>query len=180
MAADAFTDAVEILGIIEVLEAGNKRPTKAINKAGAGLAAEHVKRSLLTRLHFLVARHYATTKSGDRHARMAFELLEDQNIAKQMNAGELKEAQKKWARCCDDHRIKPFLHFRDKYLAHLGSPLPGVNLPTYGEAFGLARETARALEKLAHATGVVTLSLDSQIPAHKESAKKFWAPWVKS
>jgi hypothetical protein len=51
---------------------------------------------------------------------------------------------------------------------------------TNGEVFGLARKTTRALEKLAHATGVVTLSLDLQVPTHKESAENFWAPWIKS
>jgi hypothetical protein len=49
-----------------------------------------------------------------------------------------------------------------------------------GDIPPLARETARVFEKLAHASGVVGLSLDSQIPAHKDSAEHFWAPWRKS
>jgi hypothetical protein len=54
-----------------------------------------------------------------------------------------------------------------------------MEIPTYGEVFAIARQTASALEKLAHVTGVVGLSLDTQLPAHKESAEKFWAPWIK-
>jgi len=177
----AFTDAVEILGIIEVLEAGNKKPTEAINKAGAGRAASHIQRSLFTRLHFLVARTYGgRLRPTDRNAQMAFELLKDQNIAKEMHQGDLKEAQLIWDKCCADPRLEPFMHFRDKFLAHHGTPVPGTDIPTYGEVLAIARETTRVLEKLAHATGVVTLSLDSQVPAQKESAEKFWAPWTKS
>jgi hypothetical protein len=111
---------------------------------------------------------------------MAFELLRDDNIAKEMNHDELKQAQELWVNLCGDHRLYPFLHFRDKYLAHFGKPRPDIKLPTYGEVFALAQETTRALEKLAHASGVVGLSLDSQTPAHKESAERFWAPWRKS
>jgi AbiU2 len=182
IAAAAVTDAIEILGIIEVLEASNQKPvSQALNEAGAGRAAEHVKRALFTRLHFLVARAYGKTRPGDRHARKAFELLKDQNVAKEMHsAPDLTEAQQRWEKCCGDPRLKSFLHFRDKYLAHLGEPRPGVGLPTYGDIFAVARETTRALEKLAHASGVVGLSLDSQIPADKESARRFWAPWRKS
>jgi hypothetical protein len=181
ISASAFTDAIEILAIIEVLEAGNVKATEALNKAGAGRAAAHVTRALFTRLHFLVARCYGKTRRKDCHARKAFEILKDPKVAQQMHsATDLKEAQAKWNVCCNDNRLKAFIHFRDKYLAHLGEPDPDVGIPTYGEIFALARDTAGALEKLAHATGVVTLSLASQIPAHKESAEKFYAPWVKA
>jgi hypothetical protein len=181
IAAAAFTDAIEILGIIEVLEAGTQKPiSQNLNEANAGRAAAHVQRSLFTRLHFLVARAYGKTRQGDRHARMAFELLKDEGVAKEMGEGDLKDAQQLWGRLCGDHRLEAFIHFRDKYLAHLGEPRPDLKLPTYGEVFALARETTRALEKLAHASGVVGLSLDSQIPAHKDSAERFWAPWRKS
>jgi hypothetical protein len=42
IAASSFTDAIEMLGLVEVLEAGNQRPIiQALNEAGAGRAAEH-------------------------------------------------------------------------------------------------------------------------------------------
>ncbi|HVV79317.1 MAG TPA: hypothetical protein VHD59_06850 [Pseudolabrys sp.] len=180
IAASGFTDAIEMLAIIEVLEAGNVGATPALNAAGAGRAAGHIQRALFTRLHFLVARAYSKSRDGDLHARRAFDLLKSHAVAKEMqNPGDLAEARQFWVKCCGDHRLQRFLHFRDKFLAHLGEPEPGQDIPTYGEVFAIARQTATALEKLAHVTGVVGLSLESQIPAHKESAEKFWEPWVK-
>jgi hypothetical protein len=52
-----------------------------------------------------------------------------------------------------------------------------IGLPTIDDALGLARETTRALEKLAHGTGVVGLSLETQMPAYKQSAERFFAHW---
>src|SRR5438093_1481305 len=91
---------------------------------------------------FLVARAYGKTRRGDRNTRKAFEILTDAKVAKEMaSASDLAEAQKRWLKCCGDNRLKAFLHFRDKYLAHLGEPEPGVAFPTYGDVFSLARET---------------------------------------
>jgi hypothetical protein len=180
ISAAGFADAIEMLAIIEVLEAGNVAATAALNNAGAGRAAAHISRALFTRLHFLVARAYSPSRDGDLHARRAFDQLKSPAIAKDMlNPGDLPEARKFWVKCCGDHRLERFLHFRDKFLAHLGEPDPDMDIPTYGEVFTIARQTATALEKLANATGVVTLSLDTQLPAHKESALKFWEPWTK-
>jgi hypothetical protein len=77
ISASMFTDAVEIMAILDVLQIGNEKPRKeAVNKAGAGRAAGHVERALFTRLHFLVARGYADkTRPGDLHARRAFDML---------------------------------------------------------------------------------------------------------
>lgn len=179
ISASAFTDAIEILGIIEVLEAGNIKATEALNKAGAGRAAAHITRALFTRLHFLVARACSKSREGDLHAGRAFDLLKSYSVAKEMqNPGEVAEARELWVKCCGDHRLGRFLHFRDKFLAHVGEPDAKQGVPTYGEVFAIARQTAAVLEKLAHVTGVVGLSLDTQVPAHKESAEKFWAPWT--
>jgi hypothetical protein len=181
IAASAFVDAVEIMGIIEVLEGGNQPGiSEGINKAGAGRAAEHIKRALFTRLHFIVARAYAKSRPGDLHARRAFDLLKKDEVRKGVAANEpaLAEAEKMWVKNLGDHRLPAFLHFRDKYLAHFGEPKEGIPIPTYGGVLGLARDTARSFEKLAQGVGAVTLSLDTQIPAHKESAAKFWGKWA--
>jgi hypothetical protein len=99
IAAAAFTDAIEILGLIEVLEAQNQKPIREnVNKANAGRAAAHIQRSLFTRLHFLVARAYGKTRKGDQHTRMAFELLRDEKVAKEMRQDDLKEAQGLWGK----------------------------------------------------------------------------------
>jgi hypothetical protein len=59
IAKKAFVDAVEILSLVAVLEAGNNNgSSEALNKAGAGRAAGHVQRALFTRLQVIVARHY--------------------------------------------------------------------------------------------------------------------------
>src|SRR5262249_17976876 len=114
IAASAFVDAIEMLAIIEVLEAGNVKATEALNKSGAGRAAAHVTRALFTRLHFLVTRAYSRARDGDLHARRAFDLLKSYNIAKDMdNVGELPAARAFWVKCCGDHRLERFLHFRD-------------------------------------------------------------------
>jgi len=184
IAASAFTDAIEIMAIIETLEAGNQKPpvTKGLNDAGAGRAAEHIKRALFTRLHFLVSRAYAKSREGDLHARRAFDLLKDPavraDVVGKATEADMVDAEVQWNKCIGDHRLPAFLHFRDKYLAHLGEPEDGIPLPTYGEVFGLAKDTAQAMEKLAQGAGVVSLSLDSQIPAHKTSAEIFWNKWA--
>jgi hypothetical protein len=184
IAASAFTDAIEIMAIIVTLEAANQKPaiTKSLNDADAGRAAEHIKRALFTRLHFLVSRAYAKSREGDLHSRRAFDLLKDAAVrADVVTAGSdsaLAEADTRWGKCIGDHRLPAFLHFRDKYLAHLGEPKDGIPIPTYGEVFGLAEDTARAMEKLAQGAGVVSLSLDSQIPAHEKSAEAFWNKWA--
>jgi hypothetical protein len=179
IAAAAFKDAIDILAIIEVLSAQNHEARwQQVNQAGAGRAADIIKRALLSRLVILVARAYAPTKLGDLHAQMAFVLLKDGSIAAQMpHATDLAEAQRLWSRCRGDHRLNAFLHFRDKQLAHVGTARSDIGLPTMDDELGLARDTTRALEKLAHGTGVVGLSLDTQMPAYRESAERFFAHW---
>jgi hypothetical protein len=183
IAASAFVDAIEIMAIIEVLQAGNQKPTitKALNDAGAGRATEHIKRALFTRLHFLVARGYAKSRGGDLHAGRAFDLLKHKDVRKSVvspqTEADMADAEQRWLKNIGDHRLPSFLHFRDKYLAHLGEPEEGIPIPTYGEVLGLARDTAYTFAKLALGSGVVGLTLDSQTPAHKESAVKFWGKW---
>jgi hypothetical protein len=84
ISATMFTDAVEIMAILDILHLGNEKARKeAHNKAGAGRAAGHIERSLFTRLHFLVARGYADkTRPGDLHARRAFDILKKPEVRK--------------------------------------------------------------------------------------------------
>jgi hypothetical protein len=183
ISATMFTDAVEIMAILHVLLIGNEKPRKeALNKAGAGRAAGHIERSLFTRLHFLVARGYADkTRPGDLHARRAFDMLKKPEVRKlvveRSTEETMKDAQDAWLKCIGDHRLQAFLHFRDKYLAHLGAPDVDIPIPTYKDVIGLSKLTAETFAKLALATAVVTLSLESQLPAHKKSAETFWQVW---
>jgi hypothetical protein len=89
----------------------------------------------------------------------------------------MKDALAAWIKCAGDHRLPAFRHFRDKYLAHLGEPDKTLPVPTYKDVIGVAKMTAEVFAKLALATGVVELSLDSQLPAHKKSAEIFWGAW---
>jgi len=175
----AFWDGVEILTVIEVLETGNQtRVQKAINKGDVRFAADVIKNALFTRLILLVARAHGGKGvwAGDRHAGMAFEQLKRfPKIAKEMQSPsptDVADARRLWDKCRGDHRRKAFLHYRDKYLAHLGEA--DQDPPKYDDVFDFARATASALEKLAHGTGVVRVSHRSELQARKASAKNFW------
>ena len=76
IAEKAFSDAVEIHKLIEILETGNAPEiVESISKKRAGIAAYSIRNSLFWHLHLLVARSYGTARDGDRHLRRAFELL---------------------------------------------------------------------------------------------------------
>jgi len=173
----AFWDGLEILTVIEMLETGNQtRVQKAINKSDVRFAADVIKNALFTHLILLVARAHGgkDVRAGDRHAGMAFEQLKRfPKTAKQMpRPTDVADAQRLWGKCRGDHRMKTFLDYRDKYLAHLGEPDQGP--PKYDDVFSVARATASALEKLAHGTDGVRVSHESQLQARKASAEKFW------
>jgi hypothetical protein len=78
IAAEAFADAIDVLSIIETLEAGNTPATiAAVNAARTDAVAQCVYRALWTRLVVIVTRAYADSRPGDRHAQHAFDLLKD-------------------------------------------------------------------------------------------------------
>src|SRR5262249_50756251 len=148
IAERAFWDGVEILSVIEVLEIGNQtRVQKAINKSDVRFAADIIKNALFTRLILLVARAHGGKDvwAGDRHAGMAFEQLKrfPQIANKMQSPTDVADAQRLWDKCRDDHRREGFLHYRDRYLAHLGEP--DQDPPKYDDVFGFARATAAAL-----------------------------------
>ena len=184
IAAQAMTDAIEIRALIETVEAGNnKEITAAINKAKAGRAADHVQRSLFTRMHLIVARHYFPPRDGDLHAKRAFELLKDGTIRDEVAdipelQKELKIAEKLWEKCNKSELLEPFMHFRNKQLAHWAELDHEVPIPLYKEVFDFSRMTAAMLAQLMRATGIAMVSLESQIPAYTESAANFWKPWT--
>jgi hypothetical protein len=183
IAAAAFRDAIEMLAVVEVLEASNAKPViDGINTAGAGRAAQIIQNALFVRVHMLVARAYSPSRDNDRHARRAFDLLKNPDVRAEVIASgresDLVVAEERWTACCGDHRLEPFLHYRDKQIAHLSEPRPGIRTPLYVEVFQLTRATAGALEKLAHGVGVIGLQLEDQVPAYSESASRFWQPWA--
>jgi hypothetical protein len=186
IAEKAFNDAVEIHKIIAVLDGINEPAVvKNITKKKAGIAAYTIRHSLFWRLHLLAARSYAKTRDkvqdDDRHLRRAFELLQRGDVKAAVlqrgHAADLAEAQKLWTKCNSNHRLQEFLHFRDKQLVHLGKPDASIPRPLYNDVFSIARATAEVMEKLANGTGIVGLSVDSQMVFPKRSIDAFWKPW---
>src|SRR5262249_32541504 len=156
---------LEILAVIELLKSGNRRRVQeTFNKSGTRFAADIVKRALLVHLIFLVTRSHGGNQvwPGDRDARAVFEhLKKNPAIAGKMQSPtDVAEAQRLWNRCRADPRKKRIVHYRDKYVAHYGQP--ELSEPQFRDLFGFARATASAIEKLAHGTGAVRLSHESQ------------------
>jgi hypothetical protein len=138
--------------------------------------AQCVYRALWSRLLVIVTRAYAAARPSDRHAQYAFDLLKDpavrSEVEKTGNPTALADAVALWAKCRGDHRRTSIDAFRDKQIAHWG-PL-GSGPPIINDIFAVSRATADALERLAQGTGVVTLSLGSQMMGYRNKADRFW------
>jgi hypothetical protein len=82
----ALNDAIELHVLIALL----KRQTDSVNKhlaeAGASRAGPVVQNALIARLVILIARAYSRPKDGDLHLRVAAELLEKNNLVRQIFA----------------------------------------------------------------------------------------------
>ena len=177
IAADAFGDAIDILSIIETLQAGNTPAAiAAVNTAGTDAVAECVYRALWSRLIVVVSRAYADTRPGDLHAQYAFDLLKEPDVRTEVertgNAKALARAIEHWTKCRGDNRLSSLRAFRDKQIAHWGQmETPG---PVINDIFAMSRATATAIELLAQGTGVVSLTLDSQLVGYGIKADRFW------
>jgi hypothetical protein len=178
IAKEAFADAVEMLSIIETLEAGNEPATiAAVNAARTGAVAMYVNVALWSRLILIVSRAYAEKpRPNDRHAQHAFELLKDPALKSQVeqsgDRSKLDEAIALWTKCRADHRRQAIHDFRDKQVAHWGVQQSAP--PIINDIFAVTRATAAALERLAQGTGIVTLSTNSQLMGYRDDAKRFW------
>src|SRR6516225_7160969 len=176
---DAWVDANEILKLIEILETGNTPvAVAAINAAGTDDVVQCIYRALWSRLVMIVTRAYADARCpGDRHAQYAFDLLEDpavrSEIKKKGDRAILDEAIKLWAKCRGDHRRQSIDRFRHKQIAHWG--ILKNRKPIINDVLAVSRATASALEGLAQGTGVVSLTLQSQLVGYQDKAKRFWA-----
>jgi hypothetical protein len=178
----AYSDAMEIVSLIEILETQNSGGVNEnISKAAAGAAGIVVRNSLITRLVIVVTRAYADARPGDLHLQRGFDLLKDAQVRSEFEGlglqATLIEAEKHWQRCKGDNRMRTLRHFRDKYTAHLGQPKE-TPLPLYQEMFAAAVATVAAMEKLAFATGVANVPVQEQVDA-ESSARAFWGPWGK-
>lgn len=177
LSTEAFADAIDMLSIIETLEAGNTpAAVAAVRAAKTDAVAVCIYRSLWSRLLAIISRAYADARSGDRHAQYAFDLLKNSAVRAEVerlgNPTALAESIARWTRCRGDHRLNAMRTFRDKQIAHWGEltkPPPIIN-----DIFAVTRSTAAALERLAQGTGAVTLNLDSQLMVYRDKARRFW------
>lgn len=180
VASRAYSDAIDAMACIEILERGNHLAiTKDLNDARAWRAAKIIKHALLDRILFISMRAIdPIRKPGDRHLRVAFELLTDPAVvAYALVEAEIVEAQALWADALSDPRPAKLRHYRNKHAAHISTPDPSVETPIIIELFGFARRTASIAEKLAYATGAMAISLHAQLEAYEESADAFWSRW---
>jgi hypothetical protein len=74
-----------------------------------------------------------------------------------------------------DPRLAKLKKLRDKQIAHLAL-YDDSDAPTYNDLFGFARTVATIWERLAWGTGIVRLSIGSQVVSYQESADAFWSP----
>jgi hypothetical protein len=181
IANQAMGDAVEITLLIGLLQEQNTGGVnKRLEQADASQAGIVLRNALIARLVVLVARAYAKPRQGDRHVRVAADLLKDKTTREIFQTGadgpgNLAAFETHWKKCRRDHRLRPITHFRDKYTAHLGEP-KDIPPASYRDLFAFAAETAKAMEFLARVArvAVVPIVADLELTA---SPKKFWAPW---
>ena len=178
----AFVDAIELLHLIEVMQAQN---TGALNEklsvAGAAGAAMVIRNGLLSRIVLFLAGAYAAGRPGDLHLRRAFDLLEQPAVRDELGRRGsptlLVNATQLWAQCKGDHRLPKIKNFRDKYTAHLSAPNDDIALPSYDDIFRFARDTMMVIEVLAHGTGARIEPLSDWQPAAAQAAGRFWSVW---
>ena len=116
---------------------------------------------------------------SDRHARLAFTHLSDQNVFDEVaHAGSRKllhQACDFWRNLDADPRRNRLKHYRDKVVAHTG--VRKLPLPLVSDLTSYAKSTADVLARLARGTGAVELQLKVQTAAYDASAKAFWSVW---
>jgi len=182
IAIENFSNALEILQLIEVMQQQNRnRINGNLSEAGAARAAMVVRNALIARITLLVAGAFSPTREGDKHLRKAFELLERPDVRAEVEKSgskdALRDAIKLWQDINQHDQVPIVKHFRDKYTAHSAKPKQDIPIPTYNEFFELARATTAVMEKLAHATGGTSETLEELLDEMAVSAQAFWEPW---
>jgi AbiU2 len=184
ISAEAFTDAIDLMACLAVLREGESLVVPhALEASKASLAATIVQKALLQRVLMTVERAFAPVNrpKSDRHARVAFNHLSDQNIFDEVaNAGSRKHLQQAcatWRKYDADPRRRQLQHYRDKVVAHTGERDPAIRVPLVSELRSYAMSTTDVLARLARGSGVVELDLGSQMAAYDKSAKAFWSVW---
>jgi hypothetical protein len=179
VAETAFIHALEILMQFQNSGQINVR----LSDAGAGRAGIAVRNAMISRIVLLVAGCYAPVRDkGDKHLRVAFELLEYPEICAAIESkgskSDLSEARRMWSELIKDARLESVIHFRHKFTAHFADPEKDIPIPKYDEFFAFAAVTAKAMEKLAHGTGGTADTLNEMRDEIVGSARAYWRPWT--
>jgi hypothetical protein len=128
----------------------------------------------------LVRAFARVSREDDLHLRAAIEFLRYADPAEKPssseNEGHIHRAIELFDQAASDVRLSKLKKQRDKEIAHLAH-YSDADGPTYNDLFGFAREVAAIWERLAWGTGIVTLSIESQVISYRESADHFWSPW---
>jgi hypothetical protein len=185
VASKGYEEGVVTLAYIELLERGNWADVGAslVETPKAKRAFELILLSFFSRLLLNVVRAYGPVRNGDYHLRVAFtEIEKDPQIEtpKIRDADALKEAVTLWKVADVDPRLTRLKHLRDKSLAHVSELKAGISLPQIVDLMEFARMTCDIWERLSFAVGSVSIELEVQNRAYRESADAFWSKWTGS
>lgn len=182
IAEQGLHDAFQIIHLIELLRGQNSKGINArIADAGGSQALVALRNAMIGYLTLIIARVYSIPRSGDLHCRVAAELLERDQISREIfqigDGGRLlAQFMSHWKKCVTDPRLERIENFRHKYTAHLGKP-KDIPEPEYRELFAFGIATAQALDLLALTTKVAARSVTGNNEA-LFSAEAFWKPWT--
>jgi hypothetical protein len=185
VAKAAFFDAINFLGCIEVLEAGNRPDIlQSLETANAGLAADLVQKALFERLLMGVMTAFDPERPGDFHLGVGMKLVAEEASRVMLgkmqgaNLADIEAAQRHWAECLNFEALDSLRTYRNKVVAHLSEYPADKNKPIVRQLFDLAAMTAKVAELLAHGTGIIAVSLESQVFPFRESSRAFWEIWT--
>jgi hypothetical protein len=180
----AFLEAIDIRACIEALEASNQPDvSQSLDDAKAARAAQLTQKALFGRLLMEVMTAFDPLRnSGDYHLRVGMKLIA-QDIPRRAvlqrggKIDDIEAAEHCWAKCLNFEPLERLRTYRNKFVAHLSDPPAGMKDPMISELFDLARMTAEVAEHLARGTGIVAVSLESQVIVYRESSHAFWGKW---
>ena len=184
IATSGFNQAIDYSACIIMLEQGKQGGVHiALEQSGANGAATLLQKALFQHSLVEVMAVFDPVRSGDFHLRVGIEMLGERElfdaVAVRGSAGKLTEAITRFQALEGSTTYETLRHYRNKMGAHLSDFDPGIREPLIEDLITFANSSALAAEAFAHGSGVVTLSLDSQMGAHRASAEAFWRPWRK-
>jgi AbiU2 len=183
----SFVDAIDFLGCIEILEAGNRPEIiQSREAAKAERAADLIQRALFGHCLMSVMTAFDPVRPGDFHLRVGMTLVAEQ--IPRMALGEMKgtsladieAAERRWAECLNFEHLESLRAYRNKSVAHMSQFPAGMQQPVVRHIFDLAKMTAKVAELLANGTGIAGVSLESQIVPFRESGRAIWEKWKQS